>query len=227
MEQASRSRVVAPPRDIFCVSRRYALAAAATGQLSLGAAWAHREICLRVAMNAHAHKRRAHLAVYYDQARRPARAGDALPRSLGESARAMWAERTRAGEHDFTAEKAAVKFSSWVLRQARSGAQRAGSSRGPRAAQAEDAYDRDEKPDVGSGGAKGSGRSGQQGRDHGGQRSGNSWNNRDWQSAAWKGGSSWSQSQSWGGYKRPAPDAGAPRKPRTPPRPVKVARGGP
>ena len=131
---------------MFCVSRRYALAAAATGQLSLGAAWAHREICLRVAMNAHAHKRRAHLAVYYDQARRPACARDALPRSLGESARAVWAERTRAGEHDFNAETAAVKFSSWVLRQARSGAQRAGSSRGPRAVQAEDAYDRDENP---------------------------------------------------------------------------------
>ena len=117
MEQAPRSCEAAPSRDYVRVSHRYALAAAATGQLSLAASWAHREICLRVAMNAHAHKRRAHLAVYYDQAQRAACARDALLLSLCEFARSMWAERTRAGEHDFNAEKAAVKFSSWVLRQ--------------------------------------------------------------------------------------------------------------
>ena len=65
-------------------------------------------------MNAHAHKRRPHLSTYYDQAQRAACARDALQLSFCEVARSMWAERTRAGEHDFNAEKAAVKFSSWV-----------------------------------------------------------------------------------------------------------------
>ena len=46
---------------------RYAMAAACTGQLTLGAAIAHKDICLQVAMQAGLEARGRHLGVLYDK----------------------------------------------------------------------------------------------------------------------------------------------------------------
>jgi hypothetical protein len=54
--------------------RRYQVAAAILGQWSLGGSWAHVEICSQIAASASTHRRRADLAVLYDEMARRARA---------------------------------------------------------------------------------------------------------------------------------------------------------
>ncbi len=54
--------------------RRYQVAAAILGQWSLGGSWAHVEICSQIAASASTHRRRADLAVLFDELARRARA---------------------------------------------------------------------------------------------------------------------------------------------------------
>ena len=72
---------------------RYSVAAAATDQLTLAQSFAHRDVCMHVALKAQTHKRRHQLAIFYD-----------------EAARKLWAERSRSGDEDFDIAKVTCRI---------------------------------------------------------------------------------------------------------------------
>ena len=74
---------------------RYAMAAACTDQVSFAGAMAHKEQCLKVAMEAHLDKRGRLLGVYYD-----------------EVCRKAWAEATACGDVEFDLAVELFKFRS-------------------------------------------------------------------------------------------------------------------
>ena len=199
----------------------YSVAAVATEQLTPAEVTAHRNICMLVAVKAKrarargarqvrsarrlqagANKRRAHLAIYYDEEARKERrrAWVRARRRAGERAVCQaWAEKSRAGDPSFALGRAALALDVNVLRAA------------------EDAYDRDEnapaaaseRRDGGKGRAKGAGSGSARGPNDWGWSGGN---------AGW--GKAWSSAHR-GQTKRTWQQWEEPRKPLTPPRAVK------
>lgn len=100
--------------------RRYQVAAAILGQWSLGGSWAHVEICSQIAASASTHRRRADLAVLYDEMARRARARERPPAPHPLAAytarRKQWAEKLRAGEVGFTLESECRRLDTSILR---------------------------------------------------------------------------------------------------------------
>ena len=84
-----------------CAFDRYALGAAACGQLSYTAALAHKDICLQVGERAGAKMRRPWLAIVYDRI-----------------ARRIWCERAFENEQGFSVDRACVELSEALLLQA-------------------------------------------------------------------------------------------------------------
>ena len=101
---------------------KYALGAAAAKQMTWGAAAAHKDVCMWVALTAEIDKRRAILGVIYDELTRQGHSLlFLLRRVLVEIVfmRKSWAERSKAGEWQFDIEIAAGRVDDGLLRQAR------------------------------------------------------------------------------------------------------------
>lgn len=200
---------------------RYAVAADMTGQLPYSAAAAHRDNCMIVGLQAAQHKRRAQLALFYD-----------------EEARRSWAERSRNGDPSF---EALASVSARVIaappfppREVSRAAQKVGRTALERAKAAYDAEESSIKaaahPPAGFPRAPDGAAAPRQGADAASKPTGQgTWNGgrgsggagQQWRAAAHGSNTSWDagskkRERSWGDW--PRKDA---RKPRTPPRPAR------
>ena len=100
------------------------MAAACTGQLTLGAAIAHKDICLQVAMQAGLEARGRHLGVLYDKLCRCAFVIHAISKRASFARmcifdRKAWAERSTCGDVTFSIEKVPFSLDEVALRTAK------------------------------------------------------------------------------------------------------------